>query len=154
MEEIDTTALLNSLKIYLPESAIKISDEIMLQALNQVVSVVGNSTENLPEIQCKGLRAIAQASKAITLTQGNIKREEVFQEEVEYFNNYDKSVWDEFEESLTTLCPVLFGYSGLNRENASLIRVGVADPIRYPSCSQEYGLTPKRKYNPYGKDKY
>lgn len=95
---------------YLPKQQ-TLSEQTIRKINQRVISKVGDSESNYPEILCKCLEANAIKNRIeYNFNTGDVKKEVVDGVEFEYFDKASgKNVWDEFIDSLKDLCP-LFGY--------------------------------------------
>jgi len=112
MANINCATLLEDIKMLLPSGNL-LTDDQMLIVIKRVMAQVGSDEEYYGQVACKSLRAIAtvNASKA-DVEVGKLKREKVGEHEEEYFaSGSGGDAWKDFIDSLTEVCPIMFGYS-------------------------------------------
>jgi len=133
MKSLTIPNLLKDLYEYLPEENI-LSENVLVDALESVITEVGREDENYSEVLCKGLRAAGLMNKAKSaIAIGTIKRERSRHREVEFFNKSSDELWDAFNSSLADLCPLLpgGGYSFAGKKSFGFYANG-GDPVEVP----------------------
>lgn len=125
MAVIDRDQLYNDELLWLPEG--NVLTEAQMRSINEFVianQIPEDDDQHYAEALCKGLKAIGQAnlSKA-AVDRNGLKREEVGDEEVEYFDSSSRTIWQYFLDSLKDICPI-FGYTGISASTGMKINPG------------------------------
>lgn len=133
MPTIDRSQLQTDQLAWLPDDNV-ISTTQMSAISENIISAVGDDSENYAEILCKSLRGIAYAnlSKYVVDTK-NIKKEKVDKVEIERFENISTNPWKEYLDSLQDICP-LFGYTGLGASMPIRIIINNGTKISADTC--------------------
>lgn len=141
MAAIDRNELYDQIIIFVPEGNVLSEDQIRA-IIDYVVDNVIPENDDIyfGQAACETLKRIGLANLALFTVDGSgIKREEVGQVEIEYFDGTRKEIWDKYLDSLYNICPLFFGYQIPSTSNMMTINPGssLVDTIN-PCCQTCY----------------
>lgn len=143
---IDRELLLSEVKFYLGYISVEeagpniLPDAIILSTAESIILKVGDAAEKYAEIKCKTLKACAEQNLAMSSIDPSrgLKKDKSNYREVEWFNTDPTDYWQDYLDSLPTLCNT-FGYCELPSTYKGRFYTSVAKPIRFPAGSHQIG---------------
>ena len=110
MATINRVTLLTDTKLYLGGGN-TLSDALLSNINESVITKVGDDTTKYSEVLCKSLQASAIQNRAFASAEagGGIKRTKVGPIEEEFYQGTSVTGWDKYIKNLTLICPMLPG---------------------------------------------
>jgi hypothetical protein len=143
MADIDVVLLVEDIKMVLPDYSV-ITDAQTTIVVNKVIARVGTDNEYYGEVACKSLELIADLNIAKgAIGDANLKKEKVGDQEYEYHaSTATGNVWEDFKESLTKICPIMYGYSIPIKKAMVINSKQLGNPLSIESYHEGFDLPP------------
>ena len=100
--------VLDNTEIYIPDSN-KLSEEQMLQVIDDLIVVIGDEDANLPQISCEFLKRLAIINDALfSIDDAGVKKEVLGKRTTEWNTSVTSNSWKDYQDTVTTvICPIL-----------------------------------------------
>jgi hypothetical protein len=143
MANIDVNLLVEDIDIVLPEYNVLTQVQITT-VVNKIIARVGADIKYYGEVACKSLELIANLNVAKGIAgDANLKKEKVGDEEYEYHSSGSTGqVWEDFKESLTKICPIMYNYSMPVTKSMVLSSKKLESPLCPKSYHEGFDLPP------------
>lgn len=134
-----SAAVLADISILLPESNV-LTEAQMLNIIDRIILSVGDEDEKYGEVCCKSLKVIGEVNLAkVAVDRGSLKREKVGDHEEEYLSAPNSNgSWQDFIDSLSDLCPIMWGYSPKTTTGIYISTTPLTNPLCPLSYSDGY----------------
>jgi hypothetical protein len=143
MADIDVATLVEDIKMVLPDYNV-ITDAQITLVVNKLIARIGTDIKYYGEVACKALELIADLNMAKGATgDSDLKREKAGGVEYEYHVSASTGrTWEDFKESLTKICPVMYGYSIPFKKAMIVNSKKLGNPLSVESYHEGFDLPP------------